>query len=186
MVAHHAPVLNHDFACGLRLLRGVIVANSELHPDDPGGTLDRLVHDWRNVGPGTEDIDGIEWDRYGIEGGVRLLPEDLGRRRVHRDDSVAVHLHVLRDAMRVLRWVLRAADDRDRVDFTQDSPDLRLVDHWSAISKACLPVKVSEGGRVESRPSDSARDSDAPLRLGRTTGSPSARRSRSAARLSIV
>src|SRR6266581_825687 len=186
MVAHHAPVLNHDLAGGLRLLRGLVVANSELHPDDLRGALDRLVHDRGHVGRWTKDIDGIERNAYGIEGRIRFLPEDLGRRRVHRDDPVAVHLHVLRDAMRVLRWVLRAADDRDRVDFTQDSPDLRLVDHWSAISKACLPVKVSEGGRVESRPSDSARDSDAPLRLGRTTGSPSAHRSRSAARLSIV
>src|SRR3989442_12414938 len=186
MVAHHAPVLNHDLARRLRLLRCLIVANSKLHPDDLRGSLDRLVHDRWYVGGRTEDVDGVERNWPGVEGRIRFLPEDLGRRRVHRDDPVAVHLHVLRDAMRVLRWVLRAADDRDRLDITQDSPDLRVVDHWSTISKACLPVKVSEGGRVESRPSDSARDSDAPLRLERTTGSPSARRSRSAPRLSIV
>src|SRR3989442_15984539 len=112
MVAHTAPVLNHDFACGLRLLRGVIVANSELHPDDPGGALDRLVHDWWNVGRGTEDIEGIEWDRSGIEGGERLLPDDIGRCRVHRVDAVAVPLHVFWSSMLVLRWVLRAAHDR--------------------------------------------------------------------------
>src|SRR2546425_6662936 len=186
MVAHHAPVLNHNLAGGLRLLRSRIVANSELHPDDLRRALNRLVHDRRYVRRRTKDVDGIKRNRYGVEGRVCFLPEDLRRRRVHRDDSVAVHLHVLRDAMRVLRRVLRAADHRDRLDLAQDSPDLRLVDHWSATSEACLPVKVSEGGRVESRLSDSARDSDAPLRPGRTTGSPTARRSRSAARLSIV
>src|SRR3989454_12720051 len=89
----------------------------------------RLVNNRRDIGRRTEDVDGIEWDRHGVEGRKRFLSEDLGRRRVHWEDPVTVHLHVLRDAMRVFRRVFRAADDRDRLALTQDFPNLSLVAH---------------------------------------------------------
>src|SRR5437667_10990302 len=136
MIAHHATVLNHDLARGLALLRGLIVPNSKLHPDDSRGRLDRLVHDRRYGRRRTEDVDGVEGNRDGVERWIRFLPEDLRRSRVHGDDAVAVHLHVLRDPVRVLGWIFRATDDRDRPDLAQDFPDLCLVDH-GVLGRTC-------------------------------------------------
>src|SRR5206468_2353959 len=73
MIAHHATVLNHDLARGLALLRGLIVPNSKLHPDDSRGRLDRLVHDRRYVRRRTEDVDGVEGNRDGVERWIRFL-----------------------------------------------------------------------------------------------------------------
>src|SRR5207247_63763 len=131
MVAHHAAILDHDLSRGAGLLRRAFVPDSKLHPDHLPGTFDRLIDDRKDVGRRTKDVDRVVGDRHSIEGRIGLLSKDLRGGRVHRDDPVSVHLHVLRDSVGVLRRILRTTDHGNRPDALEDLSDLGVFRHIS-------------------------------------------------------
>src|SRR4030067_926087 len=104
---------------GVIVMQGPLLAAPKLKPDRPREARDRLIHDGQDVGRGAEDVDDVVGGGHGLEGRVRLFPEDLVRRGVHGDDSVPLDLEVLRDPGGVLRGVLRAPDDSDRLRLLQ-------------------------------------------------------------------
>jgi len=91
----HAAVHDRLETGGARSGSGLLVLHAELLPEHLGANGDRVLGDRRHVLRLAEDIDHVYPVRDFPKGGVTSLAEDLPVLGIHRDDAVAMLLHVL-------------------------------------------------------------------------------------------
>src|SRR5688500_10000934 len=99
MLDRGAAIHHHGYARIPRSHRGRFVDNAELHPDRLYALSNRVVHDRPDILRAAENVDKVDRVGDGDQVGISALAEDLGNRRVDRDDPVALALKVARNTM---------------------------------------------------------------------------------------
>jgi hypothetical protein len=117
----HAAV-HHDVearvACPLCRL---VVDDAELHPQHLCADCDRRIGNRRDVARPSEAVDDIDGLGNRPHVGIALLPEHLVVTRIHRNDPIAVVLHVLRSEIARPVPLRRKADDGQRARAREDA-----------------------------------------------------------------
>jgi hypothetical protein len=105
------------------------VFDAQLHPQHLRADGDRLVRDGGNLGALTEAIDDIHLFRDIRELFVAFLAHDAVIPGIHRDDAIAVLLHVPGGEEAGPVPLGRKAYDRKGLRGPEDAPDLVAVVH---------------------------------------------------------
>ncbi len=94
MLLQDAAVHDHENSRLSRLFSGTLVNYLFLHPDRGYLQLDRLIDDRFDKFRATEDIHYIDRFLDLQQRGIRLLAKGLINFGIHRNNSIAVRLHV--------------------------------------------------------------------------------------------
>jgi hypothetical protein len=134
-----AGIFHYEEAGGAGLGRGVLVVNSQLHPDNFCANDDGAVYDWRNVLCAPKDVDNFDALRFRdiFKARVTFFAEDFGFVGIYRDDAIAGGLHVLGDAETRTSGIGREPDYRDGFIVFEDVGD-GVVTAWPAIGDGCF------------------------------------------------
>jgi hypothetical protein len=120
-----AGIFDYEQAGGAGFGGGVLVFDSQLHPDYFCADGDGAVDDGRDVFGAAKDVDDFDvvgfWDVFQTR--VGFFAEDFGFVGIYGDDAVAGGLHVLRDAETGTSWIGREADDGDGFIVCEDVGD---------------------------------------------------------------
>src|SRR5713226_8103117 len=150
-----APVHDRIEARGARLGERGLIPHAELLPEHFRANGDGVLghrHDVRGL---AEHVDQVYPVRDFPKRGVALLAEDLAVLRVHRDDAVAVLLHVLGGEIARPVPVGREAHHGDGAAFLEDAAQRVDVVHWpntimqsSSGRDMKSDLKTRHGGRI--------------------------------------
>jgi hypothetical protein len=91
----HTPIHYHFETGLLRLVRGFIVNNAQLHPDNFGSDFDGLVDEKRNALDALEQVDDIDGFRDIAQICITLLPQYFVVFRIYRNYLETVIQQVL-------------------------------------------------------------------------------------------